>query len=239
MCRLYSSSRWSLKIAAAVLALHNTAALAEDDFPGIGRAATPAEVRAWDTDVRADFKGLPPGQGSVKEGAALYRDRCADCHGARGESGAMFIPLIGGTTAEDITTGKVAGLVMAEAHGKAPFYPTLFMKLATVSTLFDYIQRAMPWTNPKSLNPDEVYALVAFLLNLAEIVPQNFILNDSNIVEVQQMLPNRNGMSTDHGLWPGASAEQLGLGNGGIPDVSMHPCMTECGVGTVVRKKRP
>ena len=94
------------------------------------------------------------------------------------------------------------------------------MKVPTISTLFDYIQRAMPWTEPKSLKPDEVYAILAYLLNLADVVPAGFVLSDENIRDVQNLMPNRNGMSSDHGLWPGR-----GMGNGGKPDVSNVACM--------------
>ncbi|MCV4754288.1 hypothetical protein OFC37_33005, partial [Escherichia coli] len=77
------------------------------------------------------------------------------------------------------------------------------MKLATVSTLWDYIHRAMPWTAPKSLSVEEVYAVTAYILHLGGVVPEDFVLSDRNIAEVQARLPNRNGMQTQHGMWPG------------------------------------
>lgn len=86
----------------------------------------------------------------------------------------------------------------------------------------------MPWTAPKSLKPDEVYAILAYLLNLSEIVPADFTLSDQNIAEIQKMLPNRNGMTTDHGMWPGAPAKKGGIGNGGKPDVQNKACMKNC-----------
>src|SRR4249920_225177 len=73
---------------------------AGSQFPGVGRAATPAEIAAWDIDVRADFKGLPPGSGSVAKGQAVWEAKCASCHGTFGESNEVFAPLVGGTTAE-------------------------------------------------------------------------------------------------------------------------------------------
>jgi cytochrome c551/c552 len=81
----------------------------------------------------------------------------------------------------------------------------------------------MPWTQPKSLTKDEVYAVTAFLLNLGGVVPDDFTLSDRNIADTQKLMPNRNGMSTDHGLWPGK-----GLGNGGRPDVKAAACMKDC-----------
>ncbi len=189
-----------------------------EDFKGVGRPATPAELRAWDKDVRPDFKGLPPGSGSVEQGAELFEARCASCHGTFGESNEVFTPLVGGTTRADIETGHVKSL----RDGSVP-QRTTFMKVATVSTLFDYIQRAMPWTSPKSLRPDEVYAVLAYLLNLADIVPGDFVLSDRNMAEVQALMPNRNGMTTEHGFWPGR-----GMGNGGRPDMHNTACMRNC-----------
>lgn len=185
---------------------------------GIGRPATPKELAAWDIDVRPDFKGLPKGSGSVAQGMDLWEAKCASCHGVFGESNQVFSPLVGGTTKEDIKTGRVARLNDVGYPGR-----TTLMKVATVSTLWDYIYRAMPWNAPKSLTPDEVYALTAYLLNLGGVVGDDYKLSDGNITELQQKMPNRLGMSTDHGLWPGK-----GMGNGGKPDVKATACMNNC-----------
>jgi cytochrome c551/c552 len=191
-------------------------------YPGIGRPATPKEVAAWDIDVRPDFKGLPPGEGSVAQGQDIWEAKCATCHGIFGESNEVFTPLVGGTTADDVKTGKVARLLDAGYPGR-----TTLMKVATVSTLWDYIHRAMPWNAPKSLSVNEVYSVTAFLLNLAGVLPDNARLSDRNIAEVQQRMPNRNGMRTDHGLWPGKPGA-LRIGNGGKPDVRAVACMSNC-----------
>ena len=201
----------------------STATFAFDSFKGIGRQATPAEVKAWDIDVRPDFKGLPKGSGNVENGNELFEAKCASCHGSFGESNEVFTPLAGGTTKDDIKNGRVKGLSSGELPQR-----TTFTKVATISTVFDYIQRAMPWTSPKSLKPDEVYAILAYLLNLQEIVPADFVLSDKNIADVQKLLPNRNGMTTEHGLWPGAAAKKGGIGNGGVPDVKNVACMKNC-----------
>src|SRR5205809_4047834 len=79
-------------------------------FPGVGRPATPAEIKAWDIDVRPDFAGLPPGSGSVADGQKLWESRCATCHGTFGESNEVFPPIVGGTTAEDVKAGRVKSL---------------------------------------------------------------------------------------------------------------------------------
>ena len=227
-------SRFSKTLIALLLAGAATSAAAWDRYPGIGREATPAEVNAWDIDVRPDFAGLPKGRGNVDDGITLWETHCASCHGVFGESNEVFTPLVGGTTLKDIETGRVEALVT----GSFPQRTTL-MKVPTVSTLFDYIQRAMPWTAPKSLKPDEVYAILAYLLNLAEVVPADFELSDENIREVQERMPNRNGMTTDHGMWPGASQAKGGIGNGGTPDVKNVACMKDCKKEVVIASALP
>ena len=216
-------SRFSKTLMALLVVGLASSAMAFDRYEGVGRAATEAEVKAWDIDVRPDFVGLPKGSGNVDDGVELWETHCASCHGIFGESNEVFTPIVGGTSADDIATGHVKSLVT----GSSPQRTTL-MKVATVSTLFDYIQRAMPWTAPKSLKPDEVYAILAYLLNLAEIVPADFVLSDANIREVQERMPNRKGMTTDHGLWPGAAAAKGGMGNGGKADVNNVACMKDC-----------
>ena len=187
-------------------------------YVGIGRPATSREIAAWDIDVRPDLKGLPKGSGSVEQGMSLWETKCASCHGVFGESNQVFSPLAGGTTAADIKSGKVARLTDPGFPGR-----TTLMKVPTISTLWDYINRAMPWNAPKSLTADEVYAATAFLLNLGGIVPDDFILSDRNMAQAQSLLPNRNGMTTDHGLWPGKA-----IGNRGKPDVQVVACMKDC-----------
>ena len=187
-------------------------------YPGVGREATAKEVAAWDIDVRPDFKGLPAGSGNVAKGQDIWEAKCAQCHGIFGESGEVFSPLVGGVTPDDIKKGRVANLMNAAYPGR-----TTFMKVPTLSTIWDYINRAMPWTAPKSLATDEVYAVVAFLLNLNGIVPEDFTLSDKNIREVQGRMPNRNGMTTKHALWPGNE-----FGGSSSPDTRNVACMKDC-----------
>ncbi|MEO6659269.1 MAG: c-type cytochrome [Burkholderiaceae bacterium] len=199
----------------AVLAAPPAASAAP--FPGIGRDATPKELAAWDIDVRPDFKGLPAGSGSVAKGMEVWESKCASCHGVFGESNEVFNPIVGGTTKEDIKTGHVARLMDRAYPGR-----TTLMKVATVSTLWDYIRRAMPWTAPKSLSTEEVYAVTAYILNLGGILPDDYVLTDRNIADVQKRMPNRNGMITDHALWPGP---EFGRHK---PDVHAAACMKDC-----------
>lgn len=213
-------SSWRESGAAIALALACCAAGAQTTaFPGLGRTATPKEVAAWDIDVRPDFKGLPPGSGSVARGQDVWESKCASCHGVFGESGEVFNPLVGGTSKADVESGRVARLTDGSYPGR-----TSLMKLSQVSALWDYIHRAMPWTQPKSLNVEEVYATTAYLLHLGDVVPADFVLSDRNIAQVQQRLPNRQGMTTQHGLWPGKE-----LGGTGKPDVQGSSCMKNCG----------
>jgi S-disulfanyl-L-cysteine oxidoreductase SoxD len=202
---------WAPACAGVTILFASTAALA-GSFPGVGRTATPAEIKAWDIDVRPDFKGLPPGSGSAAEGQQVWESKCMSCHGVFGESNEVYTPLIGGTTQEDIRTGRVKTLVTGDVAR------TTFMKLSSISSLWDYVNRAMPWNAPKSLSTEEVYAVVAYMLNLADIVPADFVLSDRNIAEVQQKLPNRNGVTRDHGLWDVR----------GKPDVKNTACMKNC-----------
>ena len=203
-------------VAAALFAAAG-AALAQTAYPGIGRAATAPEVAAWDIDVRPDFKGLPKGKGSVTQGQDVWEAKCASCHGIFGEANSTFSPLVGGTTKDDVKTGRVARLTDPAFPGR-----TTLMKASTVSTLWDYINRAMPWTAPKSLSTDEVYAVTAFLLNLGGVLPDDFVLSDATMAQAQALLPNRNGMTTDHALWPGGKPRK--------PDVQGSSCMTNCPV---------
>jgi cytochrome c len=211
-----SRSRSALAAVAAVLVVAGAAA-AQSRFPGVGRPATPAEVRAWDIDVRPDFTGLPRGSGSVAKGQDIWDARCASCHGTFGESNQVFPPLVGGTTPKDVERGRVAALATPGEQR------TTLMKLATLSTLWDYVNRAMPWDAPRTLGVDEVYAVVAYMLHLGDLVPADFVLSDANIRQVQARLPNRDGMTRDHGLW---SVK-------GRPDVQGNACMRNCPAGTV------
>lgn len=204
-------------------ALAVTPSQAAGPFPGIGRTATPAEIAAWDIDVRPDFKGLPAGSGSVAKGQEVWDGKCASCHGTFGESNEVFAPIVGGTTAQDVKSGRVKALARNDI-GR-----TTLMKLSTVSTLWDYINRAMPWTAPKSLTTEEVYAVVAYILHLGDVVPADFVLSDRNIAQVQQRLPNRDGMSRRHGLW------ELR----GKADVANTACMSNCAAEVRIASAMP
>ena len=214
MCRC---TKLLLAFALCVAGISN----AQSKFPGVGRAATSAEITAWDIDVRPDLKGLPPGSGSVAKGQEIWEAKCASCHGTFGESNEVFTPIIGGTTAADIKSGRVKALL-------EPVARTTFMKVSSISTLWDYINRAMPWNAPKSLNTDEVYAVLAYMLNLADIVSADFVLTEKSMRDVQERLPNRSGKLKYDGLW------NL-RGKGDVQNIAcMKDCKIEIGITSVL-----
>jgi cytochrome c551/c552 len=161
----------------------------------------------------------------VKLGEQVWDAQCASCHGSFGESNEVFTPIVGGTTAADIARGRVKNL---EPGNIFPQRTTL-MKVATVSTLWDYINRAMPWNAPKTLKTEEVYGVLAYILHLGNIVPADYTLSDQNIAEVQQRMPNRNGMVLHEPLWKAS-------GKGDVKNVA---CMSNCPTDAQVRSALP
>jgi cytochrome c len=142
-----------------------------------GQAATPQEIAGWDIDVRPPGVGLPAGQGTVAAGKQVYDQQCAVCHGDKGQGG-MGDRLVGGM-------GTLASAHPVKTVGS--YWPY-------AATLFDYVRRAMPFTNPQSLTNDQVYAVTAYVLFLNDIVPQNAVMNAESLPKVE--MPNRNGFTT-------------------------------------------
>jgi cytochrome c len=162
-------------LAAVVGGLWAGGVLAQGQRPerfGLGRPATDAEIRALDIDVRPDGAGLPPGRGTVVEGEALYVPKCAACHGMKGE----------GLTADRLV-GRTPGDRFTFATSADPKTVGSYWPYAT--TLFDYTRRAMPHNGPGSLAADEVYALVAYLLFLNDIVPADAVMDASSLPQVR------------------------------------------------------
>ena len=195
-------------LAAGVLVMPSAHAQSESRF-GFGRAPTAQEITAWDIDVRPDGHGIRKGRGTVSQGRDIYDAQCASCHGTFGESN-RYMAIAGGVRKEDLNTGRAS--VLKQSDG----IRTLGTKLNYATTLWDYINRAMPWTNAQSLTVDQVYAVTAYVLHLNEIVPADFELNDGNLTKVE--MPNRNGMTTAHGL---GSVR-------GKPDAQGSLCMKDC-----------
>lgn len=168
----------AIGLTVAALGLSIAVAAAVDAKYHFGRAATEAEIAAWNLDIDRDGKALPPGKGTVAEGEEIFALQCASCHGETGE-GDIADQLVGGQGT--LNTDKPVKTV----GSYWPYAPTLF----------DYIRRAMPLSAPQSLSNDEVYALSAYILNLNEIVDENAVLDAQSMREIQ--MPNRDGFVPD------------------------------------------
>jgi mono/diheme cytochrome c family protein len=168
-----------LKALALVALLASSAALASDKKLNIGRVATPQEIAGWDIDVRPDGQGLPPGSGSVKAGEEVYMGKCAACHGEFGESAGRWPMVAGGN-----------GSLKSDDPVK-----TVGSYFAHLSTVFDYVRHAMPFGDSQSLTYDELYAVVAYMLNLNDIVDDKFVLSKETWASVK--MPNAGGFYDD------------------------------------------
>lgn len=185
--------RSSLLALTALLALPGTALAEGVGHFGYGSVATPEQIAGWDIDVRPDGKGLPPGEGSVEDGEWLYEEKCASCHGSFGESVKGYPALAGGQgSLTDPRPKKTVGSYWAYT-----------------STLWDYIHRAMPFTQPESLTDDEVYAITAYVLHLNDIVDYDFVLTQENLTSVR--LPNEGNFIAEE-----------------RPDTDNKRCMRKC-----------
>jgi S-disulfanyl-L-cysteine oxidoreductase SoxD len=142
---------------------------------GLGTPPTPAEIAGWSIAVPPSGANLPPGHGSVAQGSDLFGTVCAVCHGAFGEGVSDYPKLVGGV-------GSLATVAPAETVGS--YWPF-------ATTLFDFINRAMPFYAPHSLTPDQVYAVTAFILNLNGIVPDGFVADAKTVPAVK--MPNQDG----------------------------------------------
>jgi len=143
--------------------------------PKFGRSATPDEIAKAGISIPPDGKGLPPGSGSVAQGTMVFQQKCAVCHGANAE----------GTPSGDRLVGGIGTL-----NTPMPV-KTVNSYWPYATTVFDYIRRAMPIPNPQSLQNDEVYAVVAYILSLDNVVPKDAVLDAETLPKVQ--MPNRNG----------------------------------------------
>jgi len=163
--------------AAAMLAACTTPLMGPQPLPqglNLGRVVTAEEIKAWDISIPPSGAGLPPGSGSVKQGAAVYAAKCEACHGANG-AGKPVDALVGGQ-------GTLASGTPVRTVGSYWPYAT---------TLFDYVRRAMPTNAPKSLTDSEVYAVSAYLLQLNGIILQDAVMNAQTLPQVK--MPNKDG----------------------------------------------
>ncbi|MEM8841349.1 MAG: cytochrome c [Pseudomonadota bacterium] len=163
----------------AALALLITAGGAQAGQLGLGRPATPDEVAAWDIDIRPDGAGLPEGRGDVFTGEEIFAEQCAYCHGDFGEGVDRWPVLAGGQ--DTLTSERPVKTI-------GSYWPYL-------STVWDYVNRAMPFGYAQSLSPDEVYAITAYLLYANDLVDDEFELSNENFTEIT--LPNEANFYAD------------------------------------------
>ena len=166
-------SRWSSLALLLVLVAGPALSQGKPRQYGVGQPATSEQIAGWDIDVRPDGQGAPPGQGSVKAGEKVYLEKCAACHGEFGESAGRWPQLAQGK-------GTLASHDPIKTVGS--YYPYL-------SSVFDYIRRAMPWPQPRTLSNEEVYSLCAYILSLNKLIGENDTMDAQALLKVK--MPNR------------------------------------------------
>ena len=146
---------------------------------GVGRPPTPDEVRGLGAAIAPDGAGLPEGSGTVADGRTVFAAQCARCHGPNGEGGGVGAALVGGQ-------GTLATARPLKTVGS--FWPQ-------ATTVWDYVNRAMPFDQPGLLKPEDVYAAVAYILNLNGIIGEDVAMNARTLPAVK--MPNRDGFVAD------------------------------------------
>lgn len=147
---------------------------------GVGRPATRAEIAAWDIDVNPSGAGLPAGRGSAAEGASVFAAKCAACHGTKGEGLAAGPALVGREPREGFPFGQSVKYTRTVGN----YWPY-------ATTLYDYVDRAMPATAPGSLTADEIYAVVAWILSRNEIIAPTAVMDAASLPRVRMPARDR------------------------------------------------
>jgi S-disulfanyl-L-cysteine oxidoreductase SoxD len=158
----------------AVVFMLASPALAQQG-PKLGKPISAEDLASWDISIGPDGAGLPPGSGTVKQGEATFAAKCQACHGEKGE-GKPNDRLVGG---------------QGSLQGEKPAVKTVGSYWPYATTLFDYVRRAMPLYESKSLTNDEVYGVVAYLLNLNGVIGEGDTMNAQTLPKVA--MPNREG----------------------------------------------
>ncbi|MGA2944274.1 MAG: cytochrome c [Xanthobacteraceae bacterium] len=161
----------NVAVAACVLACAIGAGAARAESPSLGKPISQSDFAEWDINILPDGTNLPPGNGTAADGAKIFADKCALCHGDKGQGG-IAVRLIGGPAKASLNGGKTI----------ANYWPY-------ATTLFDFIRRAMPYTQPRSLTDQEVYSLVAFILAENKLIGEDDEMNTTTLPKVR--MPNR------------------------------------------------
>jgi len=148
---------------------------------GFGTPATSEEIRQWANEITPDGRGLPHDSGTVAQGESIYRLRCSGCHGVTGTEG-PFDRLVGREPGDSFNFGRDPNFLAKRTIGNYWPYAT---------TLYDYINRAMPFDAPGSLSSPEVYSVVAYLLNRNQIIPANAVMSDRTLPLVRMPARDR------------------------------------------------
>ena len=172
-----SMRKFVVAVAPAVLLALTSPAFAQQS-PNLGKPISPEDLVSWDISIGPDGTGLPPGSGTVQQGEAVFAAKCQACHGAKG-AGQPNDRLVGG---------------QGSLPGDKPPVKTIGSYWPYATTLFDYIRRAMPLNESKALTSDEVYGVVAYLLNLNGIIAEGETMNAQSLPKVA--MPNREGFMT-------------------------------------------
>jgi S-disulfanyl-L-cysteine oxidoreductase SoxD len=157
---------------AASLLLATTASLSLAETPHLGKPLNEAAIANWDISILPDGTGLPKGSGTSAQGAVVFAEKCSACHGDNAK---------GGAAAALVDDRKLAGISASQKTIKN-FWPY-------ATTIFDFIRRAMPFTAPRSLSDDEVYALTAYILAENKLIDANDTMNAETLPKVK--MPNR------------------------------------------------
>ena len=181
--------RCSLKLLVPAILLAAPAVALAQSQPrlNLGTPLSQEEIKSFDFMIGPDGKELPAGRGTAKEGAAIFAKRCQVCHGQNGEGGAIRRLVLGSPG------NPFRGPFRDNEKSALSYYP-----YATV--VWDYINRAMPASNPGSLTADEVYSLVAFLFYRNGIIQETDVLDAKSLPKIE--MPNRNGFVPAVPVWP-------------------------------------
>jgi mono/diheme cytochrome c family protein len=168
---------------AAGLVLMAGAAFAQNSMaPHLGKPVSAGDMKRWDIDIQFDGAGLPPGSGTAAQGAPLFVEKCAACHGDGGRGSDMSKR---GLPAPPALVSDVKFKpIDASTTSIANYWPY-------APPLFDYIRRAMPWNAPRTLSDNQVYALTAYILAESKLIDAKFVLNAKTLAALK--MPNRNG----------------------------------------------